>query len=96
MAFSFQDNGQKRDWFTIITVAIVVVFVLFGTYLLFFTKAPLIEVVAPPELREVSDLSEINFDQAALEESEVLQSLRQHVSDAEPGEAGRENPFDRF
>jgi len=96
MAFSFQDNTQKRDWFTIMTVATVFVFIVAGTYLLFFTEAPLIEVVAPPELKQVSELSQIEFDEAAFQQNETFNSLRRHVSDAQPGESGRENPFARF
>ena len=95
MAFSFQQK-TSRDWFTIITVTIVVVFVVLGTYLLFFTKAPLIEVVAPPELKKVSELSQVDFSVSDFQDSEVFKSLQRHVSDAKPGPAGRDNPFARF
>ena len=95
MAFSFQEK-TNRDWFKFITVTIVVVFLGFGSYLLFFTEAPLIEVVAPPQLKQVSELSQVNFNTSDFENSEVFNSLQRHVADAVPGKAGRENPFSRF
>ncbi|MDP3953745.1 MAG: hypothetical protein Q8P99_02920 [bacterium] len=95
MAFSFRQESNN-NWTTIIVVSLVVGALAVGTYLLFFAKTPLIEVVSPPEVEDVSELSQVNFSTTDFSNDPVFTSLRRHVSEAEAGPAGRENPFAPF
>ena len=95
MAFSFTEQSNS-NWITIIVISIVAIALVGGVYMLFFAEAPLIEVVAPSDLETVSDLSKVNFSSTDFSSDPVFNSLRRHVSEAEPGPAGRENPFAPF
>ena len=95
MAFAFQEESNK-SFFTITVVVLIVVAVAGGTYMLFFAKAPLIEVIAPPEVGSVSELSKVNFGASDFSKSAVFLSLKRHVSEATAGPAGRTNPFSPF
>ncbi len=95
MAFSFKQEAN-RNWVTPVAVGAVILVLAIGTYLLFFAKAPLIEVVAPPEVESVSELSRVNFSAADFANNPAFSSLRRHVGEAQPGLAGRENPFAPF
>ncbi len=77
-------------------VILVVVAVAGGIYMLFFAKTPLIEVVAPPEVGSISELSKVDFSASDFSQSTVFSSLKRHVSEAEAGPAGRTNPFSPF
>ena len=96
MAFSFKQESNK-SWLNITVGAILVVAILVGAYLLFFGPAPLVDDVGvPSELEDITSLSKIKFNSADFTNSEVFNSLRQHVSEAQPGPAGRGNPFAPF
>ncbi|MDP2735651.1 MAG: hypothetical protein Q8P12_05595, partial [bacterium] len=64
--------------------------------MLFFAETPLIEVVVPPEVEDISELSRVDFSATDFSSDPVFTSLRRHVSEAEAGPAGRENPFAPF
>ncbi|MEX2054028.1 MAG: hypothetical protein WD883_00570 [Candidatus Colwellbacteria bacterium] len=95
MAFSFRQESNK-SWLTIIVVSSITLALAGGTYMLFFAPTPFIEVVAPPEVEDVSELSRVNFSTADFSSDPVFSSLRRHVSEAVAGPAGRENPFAPF
>jgi len=96
MAFSFKQESNK-SWLNITVGAILVVAILVGAYLLFFGPTPLVtDVGVPSELEDIASLSKIKFSSADFADSAVFTSLRQHVSAAQPGPAGRENPFAPF
>ena len=95
MAFAFQEESNK-SLFNIIVAVLIVVAVGGGVYLLFFAKAPLIEMVAPPEVGSVTELSKVDFSASDLSGSAVFSSLKRNVSEAEAGPAGRVNPFSPF
>ena len=95
MAFAFKEESNK-NLFTITIAVSAVIAVVGGTYMLFFAKAPLIEVVVPPEVGSVSELSKVDFSASDFSQSAVFSSLRRHVSEAEAGPAGRPNPFAPF
>jgi len=95
MAFAFQEESNKNI-LTITIVVSVAVAVVGGAYMLFFTKAPLIDVVVPPEVGSVSELSKVDFNANDFSNSSVFSSLRRQVSEAEAGPAGRTNPFSPF
>ena len=95
MAFAFQQESNNNTLTT--TIMIVIAFAIAaGIYMLFFAKEPFIEVVAPPEVDNVSELSKVDFSSIDFAQSEVFSSLKRHVSDAEAGPAGRANPFSPF
>ena len=94
MAFAFREESNN-SLFTTTVIVLVVVALIGGVYMLFFAKAPLIEVVIPPDTQSVSELSKVDFS-TDFSESAVFSSLRRHVSEAEAGPAGRANPFSPF
>lgn len=77
-------------------MAAVVVALIAGAYLLFFTEEPFVDVIAPPELETISQLSDANIEDGVLANDPVYQQLGNKVNDIEIGEAGRENPFAQF
>lgn len=95
MAFSFKEQSNN-SWINILVYTLVVAAIAGGVYMLFFAEAPFIEVVAPPDLETVSDLSKVNFSAGDFQDDPVFRSLRRNVSEAEPGPAGRDNPFAPF
>lgn len=95
MAFAFQQESNNNFLTTVIMIVIAVA-IAAGIYMLFFAEEPFIEVVAPPEVNNVSELSKVDFSAVDFAKSEVFSSLQRHVSDAEAGPAGRANPFSPF
>lgn len=95
MAFAFKEESNK-GFFTTTMIVLMVVAIVGGAYMLFFSKAPLIDVVAPPEIGSVSKLSKVSFSSSDFTNSAVFSSLKRHVSEAEAGPAGRTNPFSPF
>jgi hypothetical protein len=97
MALSFNNNQtNNRSILEVIGVVALVLFLGIGTYLLFFAKEPLVEVVAPSELESISELSNVNLEGGVLADHPVFQLLKQQVSEIIPANSGRENPFTRF
>ena len=81
MAFAFQEESNKSLFGTTMATLIIVA-VAGGVYMLFFAKAPLIEVVAPPEVGTVAELSKVDFSASDLSERAVFSSLSRHASEA--------------
>jgi hypothetical protein len=96
MAFSFQSQSDTGSLWNIIGVAAIIVALVVGAYLLFFTEEPLVDVIAPPELESISQLSDVDIEEGVLADDPTYQQLERKVNDIETGEAGRENPFARF
>ncbi|MDD5711038.1 MAG: hypothetical protein PHV43_02995 [Candidatus Colwellbacteria bacterium] len=96
MAFSFETQSDKGKFWNVIGLAAVIVALGAGTYLLFFTEEPLVDVIVPPELESISKLSDAEIEEGVLTENPVYQQLGSKVNDIEPGEAGRDNPFAPF
>jgi hypothetical protein len=96
MAFSFENQSDNKNILNIVGIVAIVLFLGIGTYLLFFTKEPLVDIAAPSELESVSQLSDANIEEGILENDPTYQKLERKADDIEPGEAGRENPFARF
>jgi hypothetical protein len=95
MAFSFE-NQSGKNVFGIAGVVIIVILLGVGTYLLFFSKAPLAEVIAPPGLEDISNLSAVKIEDGTLANNPVYKMLGPKVNEIELGTPGRENPFARF
>lgn len=96
MAFSFENQSGNKNILNIVGVVAIILFLGIGTYLLFFAKEPLVDVIAPLELESISQLSEVDIEEGVLADDPVYQKLGRKVNDIEPDEAGRENPFARF
>jgi hypothetical protein len=95
MAFAFQEESNKNI-FTYVTAFIIAVAVVGGVYMLFFSKTPLIDMVAPPEIESVAKLSKVSFGTSDLSSNAVFSSLKSQVSEAKAGPSGRANPFSPF
>ncbi len=95
MAFAFKEESNK-SLFTTTMATLIIIAIAGGVYMLFFAKAPLIEVVAPPEIGTVAELSKVDFNASDLSGSAVFSSLRRHVSEAEAGPAGSIYTFSRI
>ena len=96
MAFSFENQSNGGNLLNIVGVVAVILALGVGTYLLFFTEEPLVDIDAPPELESISRLSDVDIEEDVLADNPVYQQLERKVSDLEIGEAGRENPFAQF
>lgn len=96
MAFSFNSTTDNKSLMNIIGVSVIVALLGFGTYMLFFAPEPFVEVIAPPELESISELSKIDLEGTNFADSGLYQSLEEKVPEVETGEAGRENPFAPF
>ena len=95
MAFAFQEESNKNI-FTYVTALMIGVAVIGGVYMLFFSKTPLMDMVAPPEVDSVAKLSKVSFGTGDLSSNTVFASLKPQVSEAKAGPSGRANPFSPF
>ncbi len=96
MAILVNDNSQARPKGKLITVIVVVVLLGLGVYYLFFAPTPFIEVVAPDQLRPITNISKIQLDPSKILNSPIYQSLREQVPAPAAGSAGRPNPFQPY
>jgi len=96
MAIAVSNNGESRGTFRIVVYAVVVLGLLIATYVLFFTSPPKIEVFSPPEVQQISKISDVKVDPEAILNSPEYKSLEQYVDKPEFGDFGRSNPFARF
>jgi len=90
------EEKRKFNWGFALTVSIVSLVIVGGAYLLFFTSAPAIEIIVPPSVRSVSELSAVQFDPSAVVNSEQFRSLRRYAGQPSVGQIGRVNPFVKF
>lgn len=94
MAIVIEEEKKPVNWFAMVIVFIILGIVGFGSYVLFFKKPELIEVVAPRQLQEIDRISELTFDPASVIDSPVFKSLRQYAADISKTQIpGRDNPF---
>ena len=96
MAFKIEGNKNNKGLPRLILLIVGVAVFVFATYYLFFTVPPQIEVLVPPELMTISQISAVNIDPSAVINSEAYQSLKKHVDPPQFGIFGREKPFSRF
>lgn len=93
MAIIVEEENGGRGPFRALAIATVIIILIAITYYLFFAPAPLIEVIIPPELQSVSQISETGLNAPEIFNSPVYSSLKQYVAEPEAGEVGRTNPF---
>lgn len=93
MAIIVERPRPKKNIFAILTVILIVGFLFTGIYFLFFRKSPLIEIIVPVELKDISRLSEVRFNPRQVLENPVFKNLRQYAPPLTIPSPGRANPF---
>ncbi len=63
MAIIISEEKKQFNWLPFLILGIILLVAIMGSYLLFFTNAPLIEYIAPTSQKRISDISAINSDQ---------------------------------
>ncbi len=96
MAISVGEDRNTKLMIRTIGGVVVVIALVIATYILFFTTPPQIEVIAPPEVQTISQISEIDLDPSTVINSPEYKALKEHVPPPVLGEFGRANPFARF
>lgn len=96
MAITVEREPMKGGTIRVIIGVVIVLVLVIATYFLFFTKPPKIEVIAPPEVENITEISEVDIDPRALVNSQEYKALRDTIPSPALGEYGRENPFARF
>lgn len=96
MAISIEQKKSSANWLNIILAIIIVTVIFAGGYFLFFKKPELIEVIVPTQLKDLSRLSEAEFNPQELLNSPGFKILRQFQVEIEVSEPGRDNPFEPF
>lgn len=96
MAIRVEGDKNVGGLVRMIGIGIAVLFLVFGTYYLFFKNPPLVEVLVPEELETISKYSEIEIEPTEVINSSLYNSLIEHVPPPAVNEFGRENPFSRF
>jgi len=96
MAITVQEESTRRGMMRLIIGAVLVAALFIATYVLFFTKPPQIDVIAPREIQTISQISEINVSPTSLTNSPEFRALDEYIPLPVPGQYGRSNPFTRF
>ncbi len=97
MAIILEEQKNKNSWLSIALGAVVILVIIVLAYFLFFTSAPLIEIVAPLQLQSTSQLSAVSFNPTEVIESPVFKVLRKYPGlNISTGKLGRANPFAPF
>lgn len=96
MAIQIEQNQKSVSWVKV-TLGIIIVAVIFaGAYFLFFKQPELIDVVAPGQFEDLTQISEISLDADELLNSPKFQMLRQYSIDSSTPTPGKGNPFQPF
>lgn len=96
MAITFEEKRKGVNWFAIVVALVIAAVIALAVYFLFFVTPPGIEIVVPKQLESVIEISKIQFDPAAVVNSQAFRSLRSYVGLPSVGQLGRENPFISF
>ena len=104
MAIVLEQKKKSFSWFGFFVTLFLLAVIILGGYYLFFSPSPAIEIVIPPTVRSVVDLSNLSqqgfdpatFDPAAVVGSPKFRSLKRYIGAATTGALGRENPFQPF
>lgn len=95
MAIVIEAEKKSLPWLTIFTWLIVVGVLFGGVYSLFFASTPLIEVIRPVFLKDISDLAQIQADPQKLMDNPEFGLLREYVELPQTAaeKIGKSNPF---
>jgi len=78
---------------TTITIAVIILIVVGAVYFVFFAPAPAFEVIVPPPLQTVGEVSSKQVNPANVLNSQAFRSLRPYAPSPTVGQIGRTNPF---
>lgn len=93
MAVTFEQKRKVR-WGRVVSFAIAIVVIGIATYYLFFAETPRIELIIPPPLVEVNEISGLEFiDPSQIIRSPAFSTLRDYAGEPGVGALGRPNPF---
>lgn len=79
MAIIISEERKQFSWLPFLIAGILLILAVVGSYLLFFTEAPLIEYIAPSSQKRISDISAINNDQFVSTLSAAKKDLQSRV-----------------
>ncbi len=96
MAILIEEERHPTNWIGIIFSVLIVALLFTGGYYLFFKRPELIEVVVPPKLQALKELSRAQFDPKSVLDSPIFKSLRDYSFKLTPPTPGRDNPFKQF
>lgn len=96
MAIVIEKKESRVNWFALATGISVLLIIGALVYFLFFASAPLIEVVVPITVKEISTISRIDINPGTVLNDAIYKSLKPYIADPTPGTLGRPNPFISF
>jgi len=101
MAILIAEEKKQFNWLPFLIIAIFLFAATIGSYLLFFTEAPLIEKIVPSSQKIISDISKIKEadfkNDLTSTQNELQTKIRQTVTvGAGFSNPGRTNPFIPF
>lgn len=96
MALVVEEEKKPTNWVAIASIAVVIIILFAGSYLLFFKKPELIDVVSPGSLSDLNKISKITFNPEEVVSDPVFKSLRQFGGSVSTLMPGRSNPFKPF
>jgi len=95
MAIVLEKEKKSFNWKILIGV-LVFAGVVGGIAYLFLSQPQLIDIVAPIEVRQTTELSRVSFDTDAIESKVNQLNLREYTGPQTVGNLGRSNPFLAF
>jgi len=100
MAILIAEEKKQFNWLPFLIIGIFLFVAIIGSYLLFFTEAPLIEKIVPSSQKIISDISKIKSEDFKNDLSNIKKELqakiKQTISGASGGSSsnpGRANPL---
>lgn len=105
MAIIISQAKKEFNWIPFLIVGILLVFIIAGSYFLFFTEVPFIEYIAPSSQETISDISTIKSEQFKSDldfvktelQGKTKQGIGGPVSSGSPiNTQGKSNPFVSF
>ncbi len=98
MAIIVEGEKQKSPLTAIIVAGLVVIALVIGSYLLFFSSAPAIQnIIVPPDLQSIAQASKIDTSVVqSLTSSSTYSNLKSSVPAQQLSGYGRSNPFQPY
>lgn len=79
MAIIISEERKQISWLPLFVFGTLLIIAVVGSYLLFFTEAPLIEYIAPSSQKRISEISAINNEQFVSSLSTTKKDLQNRV-----------------
>lgn len=103
MAIIISEERKEFNWLPFLISGFFLFAVVIGSYLLFFTEAPLIEKIVPSNQKIISDISKVSGDEFKNDlistRKELQTKIKQNIGGVTGGASagsGRINPFMPF